>query len=81
MLFHTWVFAVFFIFVFVAYLALRNTRFWLLWLLIASYFFYGWWNPLYLLLIVYSTVLDYCVGLRMPGTSRKGTWLVFSIVK
>ena len=29
---------------------------WIPWLLVASYFFYGWWNPYYLLLVVYSTV-------------------------
>jgi len=80
MLFHTWVFAVFFIAVFGIFLILRNTRFYIHWLLFASYIFYGWWNPLYLLLILYSTLLDYGVGLRMAKTSRKKKWLVFSIV-
>jgi alginate O-acetyltransferase complex protein AlgI len=28
-------------------------------LLVASYVFYGWWNPYYLLLVFYSTLLDF----------------------
>ena len=80
MLFHTWVFAVFFIIVYLVYLPLRNTKFWMSWLLVASYFFYGWWNPLYLILILYSILLDYCVGLRMQKTSKKKMWLIFSVV-
>ncbi|MHC4417885.1 MAG: MBOAT family O-acyltransferase [Planctomycetota bacterium] len=34
-----------------------------LFLLVASYFFYMYWNPVYILLIVASTVLDYFCGL------------------
>ena len=39
--------------------ALRNTRMWIPWLLIASYTFYGWWKPYWLILVVYSTLLDF----------------------
>jgi D-alanyl-lipoteichoic acid acyltransferase DltB (MBOAT superfamily) len=80
MLFHTWPFLVFFIVVFSVYLALRRTRFWLHWLLAASYFFYGWWNPLYLVLIVYSTLLDYVVVARMDRSPRRKLWLLVSLV-
>src|SRR5687768_6351380 len=59
MLFHTWPFAVFLFVVLPVYFALKKTRLWLPWLMAASYFFYGWWNPYYLLLVVYSTILDY----------------------
>ena len=59
MLFHTWIFLIFFRSSTRSISALRKTRYWLHWLLVASYVFYGWWNPLYLLLIVYSTLLDY----------------------
>ncbi len=41
------------------YFTLRRTPLWIPWLLAASYFFYAWWNPYYLLLVVYSTALDY----------------------
>jgi alginate O-acetyltransferase complex protein AlgI len=84
MLFHTWTFLFFFLVVFAGYLALRPTRLWTSWLLLASYVFYGWWNPFYLLLIVYSTVLDFGVVSMMdrqqPGSSNRRPWLIVSIV-
>jgi D-alanyl-lipoteichoic acid acyltransferase DltB (MBOAT superfamily) len=80
MLFHTWPFLLFFVVVYTGYLALRPTRFWLHWLLAASYFFYGWWNPLYLLLVVYSTALDYAIVVFMDRSQRKGFWLFFSLL-
>ena len=62
MQFHTWPFLVFFIIVYVCLSCATADAFWVHWLLVASYVFYGWWNPLYLLLIAYSTALDYfCV--------------------
>ncbi len=79
MLFHTWHFLIFFLIVYLIYLPLRKTKFWLHWLLVASYFFYGWWNPLYLLLIVYSTALDYFVVLWMERSPKKKFWLTISI--
>jgi D-alanyl-lipoteichoic acid acyltransferase DltB (MBOAT superfamily) len=59
MLFHTWPFLIFLLIVVPVFFALRKTRLWLPWLTMASYFFYGWWNPYYLSLVVYSTVLDF----------------------
>jgi alginate O-acetyltransferase complex protein AlgI len=72
MLFHTWPFAVFLLVVVPVFFALRRTRLWLAWLTLASYVFYGWWNPYYLLLVAYSTLLDYAlVALmdRCPGSA------------
>ena len=81
MLFHNWHFAIFFVIVYLVYLPLRNTRFHLHWLLAASYFFYGWWNPLYLLIIGYSTAVNYCaVVLMQRNPQKKRFWLVVSIV-
>jgi D-alanyl-lipoteichoic acid acyltransferase DltB (MBOAT superfamily) len=80
MLFHTWTFAVFFLVVYSGYLALRPTRYWLHWLLAASYVFYGWWNPVYLLLILYSTALDYtAVILIERSRAHKTFWLILSL--
>jgi len=59
MLFHTWPFLLFMIIVLPVFFALRRTRLWIPWLLAASYFFYGWWNPWYLILVAYATALDY----------------------
>jgi alginate O-acetyltransferase complex protein AlgI len=80
MLFHTWAFALFFVIVYPIYLALKGTRFRIPWLLAASYFFYGWVNPLYLILIFYSSLLDYLVAARMEKSQRRKMWLSVSII-
>src|SRR6266498_1876027 len=72
MLFHTWPFILFLLIVLPVYFALRKTRLWLPWLTVASYFFYGWWNPYYLFLVVYSTVLDFCLVALMDHCPRTG---------
>ncbi len=80
MLFHTWPFVLFFLIVYSVYLILKRTRFGLAWLLIASYFFYGWVNPLYVFLILYPTLIDYAVSARMEKSKRPKMWLSVSIV-
>lgn len=80
MYFHTWPFALFFLIVYPTYLALKGTRLRLPFLLAASYFFYAWLNPLYVVLIVYSTTLDFIVVRRMGKSQRKKSWLAVSIV-
>src|SRR4051812_6800801 len=72
MLFHTWPFLAFLLVVLPVYFALRRTRLWLPWLMVASYFFYGWWNPYYLLLVFYSTVLDFFLVALMDHCPREG---------
>jgi D-alanyl-lipoteichoic acid acyltransferase DltB (MBOAT superfamily) len=80
MLFHTWPFVLFFLIVYPTYLAVKGTRFRLPWLLAASYFFYACFNPLYLILIAYSTLLDYTVVAIMEKWGRGKKWLLISIV-
>ena len=80
MLFHTWAFILFFLIVYPIYLTLKSTRFRLPWLLAASYFFYACFNPLYLILIAYSTILDYAVVALMETKGRRKIWLSISIV-
>jgi len=70
MLFHTWTFLIFMGLVLPILFALRRTRLWIPWLLIASYTFYGWWNPYYLLLVFYSTLLDFVVVALMDHCPR-----------
>src|SRR2546423_11498898 len=77
MLFHTLPFLLFMLIVLPVFFALRKTPFWIAWLLAASYFFYGWWNPYYLLLIAYSTTLAYLLVTLMDhcppaGRARSG---------
>src|SRR5271168_1342088 len=82
MLFHTWVFFVFFCIVFPVYLLVRrNNEAMNVWLMIASYTFYGWWNPWYLLLLFATSAIDYLMVLLMERSPRTRTfWLVISLV-
>ena len=82
MLFHTWVFVVFFLIVYPVYvLVRRNNQLMNIWLMIASYTFYGWWNPWYLLLLFGTSAIDYVMVLLMDHSRRTRTfWLVISLV-
>lgn len=80
MLFQSWLFLLFFIIFYAVYLAVKRTRFNNLWILIASYFFYGWWQPWFLILIAYSTCVDYIAVAGMEKSSRKKAWLSFSVI-
>lgn len=51
--------------------------------LVASYFFYGWWDWRFLTLIVFSTLVDYSIGVALAKTESPGkrkTLLVTSII-
>ncbi len=65
MLFNSLDFAVFLPAVFILYWILngKNVNFQNSLIVIASYIFYGWWDWRFLLLIVFSTVVDYTLGL------------------
>jgi D-alanyl-lipoteichoic acid acyltransferase DltB (MBOAT superfamily) len=84
MLFHTWVFFVFFLIVYPVYLLSRgNNRLMNLWLMIASYTFYGWWNPYYLLLLFGTSAIDYVMVLFMERSESQWVrklWLIISLV-
>lgn len=80
MFFHTWIFAVFFALFYLVYLLVRDTRLRVPWLLAASYTFYGWADPAYLLLILYATIADYLLVLAMSRSRQRGRWLAVSIV-
>ena len=60
----------------------RDKRWALGWLILASLFFYGWWNPKNLLIIVASVCFNYalarvCIGPANPP--RRKWWLAFGI--
>ncbi len=82
MLFHTWVFFVFFLIVYPVYLLLRkNNRLMNIWLMLASYTFYGWWNPWYLLLLFGTSAIDYLMVVLMERKqSTRRLWLIISLV-
>jgi alginate O-acetyltransferase complex protein AlgI len=79
MLFQTLPFFLFFAVVYGIYLLIKGARLRLPWLLASSYFFYAWLGPLYLVPLVYITVVDYVVAGRIEKSPRKGAWLFVSI--
>ena len=63
------------------YYAIPHRFRWLI-LLAASYYFYAAWNAEYLLLIIFSTLIDYFCGLRMgnlPDQARRKPYLIISL--
>ena len=66
MIFSDSVFFVFFGVFFAFYLlTARSLRLQNVLILVASYVFYGWWDPRFLMLIAASTVMDYVAGLAI----------------
>src|SRR5215213_8673517 len=70
MIFTDLVFFVFFAITATVYWTLRSNRPRKLWLLVTSYFFYGYWDYRFLALIFACTVLDYSVGLSLARVER-----------
>jgi len=73
MLFNSIDFAVFLPIVFVLYWFVfkNNQRGQNILLLVASYIFYGWWDWRFLGLILFSTIVDYYVGIRLGKEERE----------
>jgi D-alanyl-lipoteichoic acid acyltransferase DltB (MBOAT superfamily) len=72
MLFNSIDFAIFLPIVFLIYWGLvKNVKVQNLFLLIASYFFYGWWNWRYLSLVLFCSIVNYAAGLLMMKTDEK----------
>ncbi|WP_298952455.1 MBOAT family O-acyltransferase [uncultured Nonlabens sp.] len=48
-------------------------------ILVASYFFYGWWDYRFLGLIAFSTIIDYSLGIAINKSEIKSSkkWLLF----
>ncbi|GAB4322987.1 MAG: MBOAT family protein [Bacteroidales bacterium] len=70
MLFNSLEFIVFFPLVVALYFAIPGRFRWIL-LLLASYYFYMSWNYKYIILIVFSTLVDYFAALAMGRTDNK----------
>ena len=70
MLFNSLEFIVFFPIVVAAYFAINPKFRWIL-LLIASYYFYMCWNYKYIILIIFSTVIDYIAARGMYASQKK----------
>lgn len=85
MLFNSLEFALFLPIVFLIYWFVlnRNLKIQNLLIVVASYIFYGWWDWRFLSLIIFSSVIDYSVGLRLKNEtilSKRKFLLLISIL-
>jgi alginate O-acetyltransferase complex protein AlgI len=73
MLFNSLEFFIFFPVVFVLYWFLfnKNLKVQNIFLLVCSYFFYGWWDWRFLFLLLFSTLIDYGFGLLIYNNKGK----------
>jgi alginate O-acetyltransferase complex protein AlgI len=73
MIFNSIDFAIFLPLVFLLYWFVFNRSIKLqnLLLVVASYVFYGWWDWKFLLLILFSTIVDFAVGIQLKKTENK----------
>ncbi len=79
MLFNSVEFAIFLPVVFIIYwfLLSRNLKLQNMFLLAASYFFYGWWDWRFLSLIFFSSIVDYLVGIQLSKTNNEKKRKIF----
>lgn len=75
MLFNSIDFAIFLPIVFILYWFVfkRNLRHQNLLLVFSSYVFYGWWDWRFLSLILFSTLIDFIIGLQLTKQQKKTT--------
>jgi len=83
MLFNSFEFLIFFPIVFILYWVLTtSTKYQNILLLLSSYIFYGWWDWRFLALIIFSSFVDYFIGLKLHSENipkRRRNWLFFSL--
>ncbi len=82
MQFDTFTFIIYFLVVIFAYYCFKTASSQKIWLLLASYIFYAAWNPYFVVLIGFSTVLDWVIvrkilSCKQPNTKR--LWLLLSL--
>jgi alginate O-acetyltransferase complex protein AlgI len=82
MLFNSLTFVVFFLVVLAAYWSMRSWEARKNLLLVASYIFYGAWNPPFAALLFATTALDFYLGRKMGNiqtSAERRVWLVISV--
>src|SRR5580700_2693387 len=81
-LFNSLIFVVFFAVVLSLYWTLQSWTARKNLLLVASYIFYGAWNPPFALLLFSTTALDFFLGSRIAAATRPGSrkaWMIASV--
>jgi D-alanyl-lipoteichoic acid acyltransferase DltB (MBOAT superfamily) len=79
MLFQTWTFLFFFAVLYLMFRSIKNSTGRQYLILAASFIFYGWFNPLYPLLLLWIIAADYLFILLMERTGKRKLFLILSI--
>lgn len=82
MLFHSFAFFALFSITFVVYWSLTQHRLRMLWLLGASFAFYGSWNPWLMSVVVFSAAFDFLIAQRIetsPSPNARRALLILRI--
>lgn len=82
MIFNSVVFLIFFAVFYISYLLLKNHKYRMFLCLVASYFFYGWWDWRFLSLILFSTFVDFYIGGKLhqeADVKKRKTFLIISL--
>ena len=83
MLFPTVTFAVFFMIVLpVSWALMRHQRVWRVWILLASYVFYAWWDWRFVFLLAASTIVNHVLAVaihRSRTVSRRKSFLALAV--
>ena len=83
MLFNSIVFFVFLLVVLPVFYGLKKSEHKKMWLLVASYVFYGYWDWRFCSLLLFSSLVDYFVGLNLhkeKDQKKRKRWLQLSLV-
>ncbi len=83
MVFDSYVFAVFFAVVYLVYICLKGVRSQNLFLLVASYFFYGFWSWKFLALLVATQIVDFHISkglVRLDDQSKRKRLMWLSVI-
>lgn len=81
MLFNSYLFFIFLFIVLCVFYAIKSTTWKKCWLLVASLFFYGYWDWHWLGLFGFSIVLNYFLGFKIADSDRSSKkWLIFGVV-
>lgn len=73
MVFTTYIFVFYYLPLFLLVYFLLPFKFRNLWITLASYFFYGWWEPWFVCLMMFTTVMDFIWGkvITRTGATRR----------
>ncbi len=82
MLFNSIEFTIFLPIVFLLYwiVSSKHIRFQNLLLVASSYVFYGWWDWRFLSLIIFSSLIDYIIGIKLSNANRNRRLLLFASI-